>query len=204
MVSLEGLVLSIALGTNQYTDEKGPPPEPAFSVQVGHEESPIYAFAGYEVIDVRMLGQGIGDTSVFSLGIGAKHKFGNGFHVFGELGWGFTDQSPNMIIQQEIVYTELVGRHNVYNRPVPLDLTGPYDQDSYETVWEVEDDFLGAIGGGYEWDNGVFISGAYRPFYVREHIEVYDQERRDNGGGWWQETRSLDLSAFQLRVGYTF
>ena len=170
---------------------------------MAHEEHPFYVYGQNETPNIRMLGQGIGDSSIYSLGVGAR-KYWGVFFVFGEVGYGVIDQGANRTIQQEIVYTELVLRHNVEFRPIPVYPQGNYDQDSYETVWELDDGLLGAIGIGYQLGDHVSLTGAYRPFYVKEHIELYDAEKRKNGGGWWQETRSLDLSAFEFRVEYKF
>ncbi len=202
-MDLTALTLSVALGYSQYTDEEGPEPEVHYKIEVGHEESPLYAFGGYEQLDVRMLGQAIGELDIFSVGLGARKNIGD-FFVYGELGYGVLDNSPVDKIQQEIVYTELVGRHNVEFRPIPVYPQGPYDQESYETVYEVDDGILGAIGVGYQPTEHLSFTIAYRPFYVREHMEIYDEERRARGGGWWQESRSLDLSSWQLSTRWTF
>ena len=202
-MDLTALTLSVALGYSQYTDEEGPEPEAHFKVEVGHEESPLYAFGGYEQLDNRILGQALGELDIFSVGLGARKNIGD-FFAFGEIGYGLVDNAANMVIQQEIVYTELVGRHERPFRPIPVFPQGPYDQDSYETVYEVDDGILGAIGVGYQPTESLSFTMAYRPFYVREHMEIYDEETRASGGGWWQESRSLDLSSWQLSARWTF
>ena len=204
MVSLTALTLSLALGYNQYTDEQGPEPEYSFKVQVGHVDTPLYLFGGWEDPTVRMLGQGIGKAEIFSVGVGAKKELGDGFFVFGEVGYGKIEQEHRLRIQQEVVYTELVGNHNVYKRPVPVTLTGPYDQDSYETSWELDDGILGAIGVGYQFNPHLSLTGAYRPFYVAEYIHMANPGAKEAGKGYWEEHRSRDLSTFQFHIVYIF
>jgi len=203
MVDLTALTLSIALGYNQYTDEKGSEPEYTYKFQVGHEDYPVYVFGGYEDPTVRMLGQGVGTAEIYSLGLGARKDVGD-FFVFGEIGYGKIEQEPRLGIQQETVYTELVGRHNVYNRPVPVDLGGPYDQTSYESSWELDDGILGAIGVGYQINPHLSVTGAYRPFYVAEYISIANPGAKEAGLGYWEEHRSRDLSSFQFHVLFTF
>ena len=204
MVDLTALTLSIALGYNQYTDEKGSEPEYTYKFQVGHEDTPLYLFGGYEDPTVRMLGQGIGVAEIFSLGIGAKKELGDGFFVFGEVGYGKVETEPRIVIQQEVVYTELVRNHNVFNRPVPVDLGGPYDKNSYESSWELDDGILGAIGVGYQVNEHLSVTGAYRPFYVAEYIHIANPGAKEAGLGYWEESRSRDLSSFQLHIAWTF
>ena len=202
-MDLTALTLSVALGYSQYTDEQGPEPEPHFRISVGHEDKPYYLWGQWEDLTVRMLGQGVADADIYSFGAGARKSYGDFFGFF-EIGYGLVNEHPNSTIQQEIVYTELVLRHNVEFRPIPVYPQGNYDQDSYETVWELDDGLLGEVGVGYQHSDNLSFTASYRPFYVREHIELYDAEQRANGGGWWQESRSRDLSSFQLRVQWEF
>lgn len=200
----DALTLSLALGWQQYTED-GPysiEPEPSLRVQVGHEESPLYVWGQYEEATVRILGQGVGDSSITSVGLGARKSIGE-FFVFGELGYGMVDEGNNKKIQQEVVYTDLLLNHRVDFRPPPVYPQNDYDQDSYETLWELDDGLLGEVGVGYQkgdWSASV----GYRPFYVREHVELWDEEQRAAGGGWWQESRSRDLSSWRFSVSYTF
>ena len=202
MMDLSALTLAIAMGMNNYQGEEAP--APYFKMEVGHEEKPVYLFGQYEQNKWRMLGQSIGDGYIASAGVGFQHRLSPQLKLFGEVGYGYVDQGPRIKIQQEIIYTELLGRHRVDYRPAPVYPTGNYDQNSYETKWEVSDGILGAVGLKYEASNGFNMSVAYRPFMVEEHIEMWDVERRAAGRGYWQETRSKNLSAFQLSIGWTF
>ena len=203
-MDLTALTLAISLGYSQYTDEKGSTPEPHFRVAVGHEESPLYAWGQYEDLKVRMLGQPLGKSSITSVGIGARKFFGD-FFGFAEVGYGVIDEGAQDIIQQEIIYTELLMRHRVDGRPAPVILTNNYDQDSYDTVWELDNGLLGEVGVGYAPNEHWRFTLSYRPFYVKEHIELEDPDWREaTGGGYWQETRSRDLSSISLRIGWEF
>jgi hypothetical protein len=195
MGSFAALAFTVALGHSTYLEKSNP--EPHFKVELSKEDSPTYLWGQYEELSIRTLGQGLGDSSIFSFGIGARKTMGD-FFVFGELGYGFIDEGAKDIIVHEVVYTELVRNHNVYRRPVPVD---PKD---YESVWEVDDGFLGSVGAGYEWANDWSATVSWRPFVATEHIEIYDVERKENGKGYWQETRGRDLSSFQMTIRYTF
>ena len=202
MSCLIAVCLTLGIVHSQYIDQSLP--EFNFKLQVAHEDSPVYLWTGYENVGIRMLGQEIARTAIFSLGVGAEKDIGD-FFVFGEIGYGLLKSSVNKVRQQEVIYTELVSRHNVFNRPVPLDLRGPYDQDSYETIWEIHEGFLGKLGVGYHFGSHVNVTLAYRPFFVREHIEIWDEERRNAGKpGWWQESRNRNLSSIELGLSYEF
>ena len=195
MGSLSALAITVALGHSSFLDESNP--EYHFKLEVAKEGKPAYLWTQYEPLKIRILGQSIGDSSILSLGIGARKSFGQSF-VFAEVGWGFLEQGARASIQHEIVYTELVNHHHVPPRNIPVD---PKD---YETMWEVDDGWLGAVGVGYQWNDHWSSTWAWRPFFAKEHIELYDRERKANDRGYWQESRSRDLSSFQLDIRYTF
>ncbi len=195
------LAITVGLAHSQYVDQA----TPGFSLklEVAHEDSPVYLWAGYEIMGIRMLGQEVSKTGIFSVGLGARKNVGD-FFVFGEIGFGALDNVVDHGRQQEVVYTELVSRHNVYNRPVPLSLKGPYDQTSYETLWELKEGPLGRVGGGYQFGPHLSATVSFRPFFVKEHIELWDEDKRGAGGGWWQESRTRNLSSWEFGVRYTF
>ena len=205
MPMLQSITLSLLAGTSLYTEDAPYSAEPEYHLgfTLAHEDTPLYLWGQYEDLSVRILGQGVGDSSIASFGIGARKSFGPYF-VFGQIGYGMIDEGANEGIQQEIVYTDLLLNHRVDGRPAPVLLENDYDQSSYDTVWELEDGFLGSLGVGYQWNN-VGLSVAYRPFYVKEHVELRDEDWRElTGGGWWQETRSRDLSSWQFNISYSF
>ena len=202
-MDLTALTLSVALGYSQYTGDEAPTAEPSFRVQVGSQEKPYYAFGGFESFTPRLLGQGVADVDLFSVGVGARKSHGD-FFGFLELGYGVVDEDPNMLIQQEVVHTALVQRHATPNTPPPVRYTQPYCLDCYRTSYELDGGLFGELGVGYQHTENVSLTASYRAFYVDEHMELWDEENRANGGGWWQETRSRDLSSFQLRFVYQF
>lgn len=201
-MSLSMLTLTLALGSSSYMGEETP--SYFGRIEVGHEAKNYYAFTAYEDTTLRLLGQPIGDGEIFSVGVGYKHPLSERFYLFGEVGYGVVQENARDIIQQEIVYTEVVGRHHRPFRPLPVYPQNGYDQDSYETLWTLDDGFLGAFGLGYNAKNGFGMTLAYRPFYVKERMELWDEEQRANGGGWWQESRSKNLSAIQASVSWSF
>ena len=195
MGSLSALAITVALGHSSYLDQSNP--EFHFRFEVAKEDKPAYLWAQHEELKTRILGQSIGKSSILSLGVGARKSFGD-FFVFGEVGWGFIEQGAKAGVQHEVVYTELVGHHNVFPRVPPVN---PHD---YETSWDLDDGVLGAVGIGYQWSDHWSTSWAWRPFFVKEEIVMWDVERRARGGGYWVESRSRDLSSFQLDLKYTF
>lgn len=202
MSILSGLALAVGIGATQYTDTATP--EHHYRLEVTKEDTPFYIHATYEDMKVRMLGQPIGDTKIFTSGLGIRQKMTDGFFWHFELGFAYLDEGERDVIRQEVVYTELVGRHNVEFRPIPVYPENDYDQDSYVAVWQVDNGWSGALGVGYEFNPHVSVSLNYRILNLKEHIEIYDEEQRANGGGWWQETRSRDLNAWQFNVMYKF
>lgn len=202
-MDLTSLALSVALGYSQYTGNEAPTAEPSFRVQVGSQEKPYYAFGGYESFTPRLLGQGVADVDLFTVGVGARKTLGDFFGFF-EIGYGVVDEDPKMTIQQEVVHTALVQRHATSNTPPPVNYTQPYCLDCYETSYELDGGLLGEVGIGYRATDQLSLTGSYRAFYVDEHMELWDEENRANGGGWWQETRSRDLSSVVLRVVWEF
>jgi hypothetical protein len=199
---IESLALTIALGYSQYQGEEVA--EATYKIEVSHEDTPMYLWGGYEAFDSRMLGQPLAETDLFSVGLGSRKDVGD-FFVFGEIGWGFISSDVNHEVQQEIIYTELVGRHNVEGRPVPVTLLNEYKtSEGYESVWELSDGMMWRVGVGYAPTDSLSYTLSYRPFLVEEHIEIYDQDKKANGGGWWQETRSKDLSSFELAIRWSF
>lgn len=186
-----------------------------FKATLAPANKPYYIWGQWEDTTTRFLGQPLADTEIISFGLGWKGYFTEEkrSYWFGEIGYATLDHSINHSIQQEIVYTELVDRHYKTNRPVPvglpqdrplLQLGDKYDQVTYETKWETKDGYTGAIGVGYEITKHLVGTLAYRPLFVREHIELYDEEVRASGGGWWQESRNRDYSTIQVGLRWDF
>jgi hypothetical protein len=198
---LGALALTVGLNNSMYTDQSEP--EYTYKVSLAHDALPVYIWGGYEELSIRTLGQALGDSSIIGVGLGAKKSIGD-FYIFGEIGYGIVDQNENLQIQQEMVYTELVHNHESEYRPVPVTVNHNYDQDSYETLWEVDNGVMGRLGVGYELVGGLNVTLAYRPFYVKERMELWDEARRASEGGWWQESRTRNLSSFEVGIAYEF
>ena len=202
MSILGALVLTTGVAYSSYVDQENP--EPSFKIAVSHEEYPVYLWGSYENLKFRLLGQPMGKGSIIGAGVGVQKDFGK-MYAFMEIGYGMIDEGAQLTIQQETVFTELVGRHSSDSRPVPVYLTGNYDQESYGTEWTLDDSIMGRVGVGYHLSSHVDLSIAYRPFFSKEYIRLFDEEwMADNGGGWWQESRSKDLSSIEFTIQYNF
>jgi len=137
-------------------------------------------------------------------GGGFEQRLAPSLSLFGELGhaWHGLDAKP--IVQQEVVYTHLVRRHNVHNRPVPVRLTGPYDQDSYETDFTVDNGLIARVGLTWHATRNIKLDLAYRHQPMDTYLAIWDAEQRAAGGGWWEERDTISASALELRLGWRF
>ena len=194
MNCLLALCLSLGITANSYDTL-----EPSYSYQVkaGNE---IYGWASYEDQTVRLLGQGVAESDIYSFGVGFKHEIKR-FFGFIEAGYAITSDTDNDTIRDEIVYTTLVRNHHVKGRPVPAGDPG-CDPDA-RTSYELGNGFIGRVGVGYSI-KALKVTAAYRFMSVDEHYELWSQTNRDAGKGWWQESRGRDLSAFELGLWWEF
>jgi len=183
-------------------------------LKIGNEKWPVYVWAGYEGLETRILGQGVSDVDILSVGIGAEHKWGE-FSVFINAGYAMMDYSVKQGIVDEIVYTQLVNHHNTGDeRPVPAaDPTRPYGYggqdtkyhpDDARTSYEIDDEFIGRIGIGYQVFKHVKLTASYRYLTPKETIKLWDVKQVERGGGWWQESNERDLSAWEIGIYATF
>ena len=183
-------------------------------LKVGNDNWPVYGWAGYEGLETRMLGQGVADIEMYTVGIGAEHHWDE-FSVFIEGGYAFMDYYGKQNIIDEVVYTHLVTNHNVSEtRPVPAaDPTRPYgygDQDpkyhpdNTRSSYDIEDEFIGRIGVGYQISKHLKMTASYRFLTPRERIMISDTEQVARGGGWWQESYARDLSSWEMGFFLTF
>ena len=153
----------------------------------------LYGWGTAELTETRKVGQGIAESDIYSLGVGARKSIGD-FWVFGEFGYSYLDHTVKPSVQEEVVYTELVQAHNVYNRPVPV------DQSNFDTRWEADDGLVGVIGVGYRVTPSLSLELSYRDLTVKEYQKLYT-EGRDT---WWQETNYISRSTTQFMVSWTF
>lgn len=204
-----GVDVSSTLGYSQGVESDS---GPYFKMTITEEDKPYYLWASNESTTTRLLGQPLADTSIWGVGFGYKDYFTEKGYWFGEIGYAYLDHDVSEVIRQEIIYTELVNRHARVNRPVPIGelpdrlLTpmGPYSQDTYTTVWETKGAVIGAVGLGYSLNKHLDFIINYRPLFVKEHMELRDNDPKVAEGGWWQESRKRDYSTIQVGVKWNF
>lgn len=193
----------IELGVQQsmYTD--GPSNEWSFKANVGWEGFPVYGWGAYEPeVGVKLRGQPLADVDTLSFGIGARKSWDN-FFVALETGYSLVDTSVNAEIQQEVVYTHLVARHNVYQRPVPVTVDGPYDTKGYTSSWEADDGPMARLVIGYQLSDHVALTGAYKWLYVDQEMYIRDINWQP-GRGYWREDNQIDLSSVEVGVWFVW
>jgi hypothetical protein len=187
----------VGIGQSVYSDDSGD--DFHYTVKLGEKDFPVYLVGGYEQPVIRMTGQRIAETDVWSVGVGARKSF-NDFYVFAEAGLAYIEEDTYDTTVHEAAYTDLVGTHAVGGRVIPVD--NPYR--GYEASYEAKNGPFWELGVGYQlWDH-VALTASYRGLVVDQHYAIWDQERRDNGGGWWEETNSLDLSSFKATILVTY
>jgi opacity protein-like surface antigen len=189
------------VGVNQsiYTDES--PSEWSFGGQIGHERTPVYLWASYEAPKVKVLGQPMGDTDIFSVGLGASQELVEGLSVFAEGGYSFVDLEANDRVVNEVAYTYLVGRHAVGDRVIPVPCA--YGSGCYEDTYEVDNGFVARIGAQWQVTDNVAVRGAYKWAYFDQEITMRRPDWQE-GTGYWREDTTLDLSSFELGVWYVW
>lgn len=179
----------------------------AIHAKVHSEVSPAYIWGSYTWQGNYVLGQKISKIEAPSIGIGITYSLTPTLRLFGEIGYSFNNQnnqSSRSAIQQEVVYTYLVGRHNVFNRPVPVNLIGPYDQDSYETTYKIENSLVAKIGIEYKVNDWFNVNMAYKYNRMNVLFEMYDEEQRAGGGGYWMEDETMDAGAVEVQFLVNF
>lgn len=168
-----------------------------YQLRFGMEELPVYGTVGYDSPRYKLLGQPLADTDLLSVGLGARKSWGD---ILGyvETGWTFVDTSVNALVQEEIVYTNLVGRHAV--RGVILPVT-PGD---YETSWEADDALFLRVGVQYQLMEHLAVGASYRFLQVDTEMKLYDQDNYDRGLGYWREDNTVDFGAAEVNLVFTY
>jgi len=190
---------SVGVYQSIYTDEAAS--EWSFGGRLGHSSTPAYLVASYEGPDVKILGQPMGSMDIFTVGLGAPHEVSEGFSLYIEGGWAFIDLAKNDAIVQEVAYTWLVGRHGVEGPVIPVDFCYKH---CFSSSYDVDDGFTARIGGTWDITEHWAISGSYKWTYLDQEITIFDPEKRANGGGYWREDETLDLSSVEIGVMYNF
>ena len=172
-----------------------------FVVRGGLKEFPVYLWGSFDDNESGFLGQPFSKNEVMAFGFGARKTWGDFWGVV-ELGYASIDSSTHLKIQQEVVYTQIVQNHNVYQRPVPVDLTGPYDQESYTTEYELDDDFVAKVGVGYDLSEHWSVTATYRFLRPETYYNIIDTDWQERTGsdGYWEEHTTTNLDAFEIGV----
>ena len=167
---------------------------------LGLEEQPVYLWGSLDSNETGLLGQPFSRNDILGFGLGVRKSWGD-FSGFVELGYADVDQSTHEVIQQEVVYTQLVGNHNVYNRPVPVVLGGRYDQTSYDTRYDIKGGLMGRVGVAYELREHWSVTVAYRYFEPEVYYSITGQSiARENFTATWEENTKVDMNAIELGV----
>ena len=164
----------------------------------------FYPWASGEYGQGYLVGQSVSDIGTLAGGLGYKHSLSERVNFRAEGGIAYPIHRSNHDIQQEVVYTYLVGRHESTYRPIPVYPTGPYDQSSYETNWHIDYGAYLRVGLEFEATEHLRVRLYYKYFQPKGTLEIWDAESRANGGGWWQEYRTIDMSTIQLGIGWEF
>lgn len=198
---LTGLALELGISLNQplYPTSAFTNYQEKYGLHVELEKENWFLWGSYADTRNFVLGQRMSDNDVFMGGVGYQFEISEGLRVELGAGWGEVEHTNDLNNQQEIAYTYLVGRHNVANRPIPVTTNYPYDQVSYATTWEIEG--APVIKFGVEKDIGKNFSVGIqaRYFAPRTLIEIYDEEQRASGGGWWREYDAINASAIEVK-----
>lgn len=172
--------------------------EPAYKANIGYKN--VYVWGSYQEQDIRMLGQGMGESSLLGVGLGVTESWGD-WSVFLEGGWGMIDYTPDHQVVDEVSYTHLLNRHRNDGRTVPFKQCYNASDCNREYVNEYEDAFIGRIGVAYELMDHISLTVGYRFMRAPQYIAAWDIDRKANGGGYWEERINHDLSAVELGVG---
>lgn len=198
--------LDVSAGMMSYQESSA---DPAFSLEVrgGIDAVPGYLVLGYETPKITFLGQSLGDAQIATVGYGFSFKQTKKLSWFTEIGYGEVVQwESKHNIQQEVVFTELVRKHHVPNRPIPLNLTGPYDTTSYKTSYALGGGPYGRLGVRFDITDHINARLSWRYLVITEEYDMWDEDRRGGkyNGGWWQDRTTLDLSAWTFTIGANF
>lgn len=172
----------------------------ALHLKVKHEDYPVYAWGSFGRGEYFVLGQGTAKTQALSAGLGLTHDLTPKVSVFAEAGVTFNKLDNDLVIQQEVAFTYLVDRHHVPTRPIPVQTGADYDQDTYETTFEVNNPVVAKLGVNFDISNRWSTSVAYRWSKTDTLIEIYDFGAKEAGLGWWMEEASTDTSAIEVQL----
>ena len=203
---------SIGISSITYNDTST---ELGYNGRLGWSGFPFYIAGAYEKPKVRMLGQPLADLKVASVGLGFSTEVRKGLHLFAEGGFSSAKVDIHDDVRDEVIYTQLVGNHNVANRPIPI-----YKYPNYTTSYEVDSGYFARVGMTYYWkDIGVTV--AYRAlkldqeYTLRGLQEDYDLGRAHQSGQpgfrlpggqeyYWREDTELNLNSVEIGINWKF
>lgn len=206
-----GLLLTLGLqATLPATDDVYMAEYPSAYVQIRPEESPVYLWGTFSVAETTYaLGQRMHKANNPSVGLGVEFKLTPRVTGFIEGGYKHRGGEYVDFAVKEIAYTYLVSRHHVHNRPVPVDLNGEYDQESYQSTFEIDHSLVFNVGVTVAVTDALSLRAGYT--FERADVlwEIYDQEKkeawhRDRSAGYWMEDGTLKADGFSLGIQYTF
>ena len=166
--------------------------------RVGYEN--VYLWQGREEPEIRLIGQFMGDMTINSFGIGVTHSWGE-VSGFIEAGYGIVDLDANKAQQAEVNYTYLVARHHVPGRPIPVSCA---KRGCFGTEHEIDSALLARVGIEYRVAKHVKVSASYKWMHADEYLSIYDFQRKADNKGWWEESITRDLSAFEVGLVVTW
>jgi hypothetical protein len=168
--------------------------------RVGHKAFPLYLTAGWDQPKVKVLGQPIADTNIYTFGLGTWYEVGS-VSLFVESGLALVDPEIDSGVQQEVVYTYLVGRHNVEGRPVPVDVVN--GNEGYTSSYEVDDAPFLRIGAQWQVFEHVAVSASYR--FLEADTEMFIKRSGwEEGKGYWREDNTANFGAAEVVLWVTF
>jgi len=169
------------------------------------EKNDWFLWSGYNYNTTsRLLGQTVSKNDIYSFGVGWQKEISKGIKFTLGAGYGIMDVKPDTNNVAEVSYTYLVSRHNVYNRPIPVNVISPYDQVSYASTWEISNELMYRVGVEFDVSDNVSLSAGYRLFSPTAKIEIYDEEQRASGGGYWTERVEMNMNVFEIKMSYQF
>lgn len=189
---------------------------PTIYVEASLEDKPLYIWTSISASEeVYVLGQRMHRDNNPSFGFGYTLDFTPKIHGYLEAGYKFRGQGYYDFANAEIAYTYLVGRHNVFGRPVPLELrNGRAHIDSYEYTFDIENSILFNIGIEAELTENLSLKAGYTIERANILWEIYEEDRKQEwdstGGncskqcGYWMEYDTLRGDGFVLGLKYTF
>lgn len=180
---------------------------PAYNLEleVGPRQKNYYAWISGSNGSWKILGQSLTDVNTVSAGVGYNLDFTDKISLFVEGGYAVPKLSgTNELVQQEVVYTYLVGRHNVENRPVPVPIGPPYDTSTYSTEIDIRSSAVINVGVEFEITENFSTEIGFKFLQPKTNVKLFNEEWVAEGGGYWEENKTLNMNSIGLTFNWTF